>query len=69
MCWRISDAKKQSRGIPNENDVSDLMDIFTEKDAYDFGKFPRVSVRKRQFKETEKGAEEMCAVIEEYAED
>lgn len=48
-------------------DVAELMHIFTTSDAYDFDKFPRVSARKKQFKESEGGQEEVCDLVENYA--
>ena len=43
------------------------MHIFSVKDAYDFEKFPKVSKRKRQFKEREGGQGEVCELVENYA--
>ena len=43
------------------------MRIFKEPDAYDFEKFPKVSKRKKQFKESERGDETMCDLVENYA--
>lgn len=43
------------------------MRIFKEPDAYDFEKFPRVSKRKKQFKEDEEGDKTMCDLVENYA--
>lgn len=48
-------------------DVAGLMRIFKEPDAYDFKKFPKVSKRKKQFKESEGGDETMCDLVENYA--
>jgi hypothetical protein len=42
------------------------MHIFTVKDAYDFEKFPKVSKRKKQFKESEGGQGEVCELVEDY---
>ena len=53
--------------IDDGTDIAELMKIFTESDAYDFEKFPRVSKRKKQFKESEGGNEEMCDLVENYA--
>lgn len=41
-------------------DVSELMKIFTERDAYNDKKFPATSRRKRQFTEPEEGENTMC---------
>ena len=53
--------------IDDGTDVAELMYIFTEKDAYDFQKFPKVSARKKQFKESQGGQEEVCDLVENYA--
>lgn len=39
--------------IDDGSDTAELMRIFKEPDAYNFEKFPRVSKRKKQFKEDE----------------
>ena len=43
------------------------MRIFKEPDAYNFEKFPKVSKRKKQFKEDEGGDKTMCDLVENYA--
>ena len=53
--------------IDDGTDISELMHIFTVADAYNFEKFPRVSKRKKQFKESEGDNEEMCDLVENYA--
>ena len=53
--------------IDDGTDVAELMHIFTTSDAYDFVKFPRVSARKKQFKEDEGGQGEVCDLVENYA--
>ena len=53
--------------IDDGTDIAELMHIFTVADAYDFEKFPKVSKRKKQFKESEGGNEEMCDLVENYA--
>lgn len=53
--------------INDGTDIAELMRIFTVSDAYDFEKFPKVSTRKKQFKESEGGNEEMCDLVENYA--
>ncbi len=53
--------------IDDGTDIAELMHIFTDGDAYDFEKFPNVSKRKKQFKESEGGNEEMCDLVENYA--
>ena len=46
--------------------VAELMHIFTVKDAYNFVKFPKVSARKKQFKESEVGRTEVCELVDNY---
>ena len=53
--------------IDDGTDVAKLMHIFTEPDKYDFEKFPRVSLRKKQFKDNEGGNKEVCDLVENYA--
>lgn len=53
--------------IDDGTDIAELMRIFTNKDAYDFQKFPKTSKRKKQFKENEGGNAEMCDLVENYA--
>ena len=53
--------------IDDGTDIAELMHIFTVPDAYDFVKFPKVSKRKKQFKQSEGGNEEMCDLVENYA--
>ena len=53
--------------INDGTEVAELMHIFTVKDAYDFEKFPKVSKRKKQFKESEGGEETVCELVENYA--
>ena len=50
--------------IDDGSDVAELMRIFKEPDAYDFEKFPKVSKRKKQFKESEGGDMTMCDLVE-----
>ena len=49
------------------SDIAELMRIFKEPDAYDFKKFPKISGRKKRFKESEGGDETMCDLVENYA--
>ena len=53
--------------IDDGTDSAELMHIFTDGDAYNFEKFPNVSKRKKQFKESKGGNEEMCDLVENYA--
>ena len=46
-------------------EVSALMRVFTEAEAYDEGRFPETSRVKRRLRETEEGREDMGSVIEE----
>lgn len=52
--------------IDDGTDIAELMRIFKESDAYDFEKFPNVSKRKREFKESEGGETEVCELVEMY---
>ena len=49
--------------INDNSDIARLMKVFVE-DAYYDDKFPAISERKRIFKTTEEGVNEMCEVIE-----
>ncbi len=51
------------------SNISKLMTIFTESNAYDDVLFPATSRRKRYFKEDKKGVEEMCAIMDEIREE
>lgn len=53
--------------IDDGTDIAELMRIFTEVDAYDFEKFPKVSRRKQQFKSNEGGQQGVCDLVENYA--
>ena len=53
--------------IDDGTDVAELMNIFTQTDAYNFEKFPRVSARKKQFKQSKGGNEKVCDLVENYA--
>lgn len=53
--------------IDDGSDVAGLMQIFKDPDAYDFEKFPKVSGRKKRFKESEGGDKTMCDLVENYA--
>lgn len=52
--------------VRDGTDISELMKIFSENDAYDFKKFPKISKRKRQFKLEEGGEGNMCEAIENF---
>ena len=49
--------------IDDNSDIAKLMKVFVEDSYYD-DKFPAISERKRIFKTTEEGVNEMCEVIE-----
>lgn len=53
--------------VDDKTDTAELMRIFTEGDRYDFEKFPKVSARKKKFKQSEGGKGDMCDLVEEYA--
>ena len=50
-------------GIKDGSEVSELMKVFVEDNAYN-DKFPVTSGIKRRFKETEEGQEIMCEIME-----
>ena len=43
-----------------------MMRVFTDDTAYDYERFPELSKRKYQYKETQEGVSTMCEVIEDY---
>ena len=47
--------------------VSDLMDLFTDREKLNSEKFPEFSKRKNTFVNTEKGEIKMCEVFEQFA--
>ena len=55
--------------IDDGTDISELMRIFKEDNVYDFEKFPKVSARKKQFKQSEGGRGEVCDLVENYAQE
>lgn len=48
--------------VDDGTDIAELMRIFTELEAYDFKKFPKVSKRKKQFAKEEKEKAEKDAM-------
>ena len=52
--------------IKDGTDIAELMKIFSENDAYDFKKFPKISKRKSQFKLEKEGEGNMCEAIENF---
>ncbi len=55
--------------VDDGTDIAELMRIFKEQGAYDFNKFPKTSTRKKHFLESEGGKEQMCEVVENYAQE
>ena len=47
--------------------VSDLMDLFTDREKLNLERFPEFSKRKNAFVNTRKGENEMCEVFERFA--
>ncbi len=50
-------------------EVSELMKLFIDADAYDYQRFPCTSSRKNQFKNSEEGERRMCKELQEYLEE
>ncbi|MBR1845277.1 MAG: hypothetical protein IJ792_01610, partial [Oscillospiraceae bacterium] len=61
----VNAAVKKRDNTLNTN-VSDLMDLFTDRDSLDYDKFPEFSKRKNTFTNTEEGVTEMCEKVEKY---
>ena len=55
--------------VKDGSDVSELMDIFTTSDKYNYDKFPKTSARKYTFKERKEGQQEMSDIMREIAEE
>lgn len=55
--------------VDESTDISDLMTIFTDDNAYDYHRFPNVSKRKYYFKVDERGVKEMCDIVRELVEE
>lgn len=53
--------------IDDGSNIAELMRIFKEPHTYNFKKFPKISKRKKLFKEDEGGRETMCELVENYA--
>lgn len=60
----VNAAVKKYDNELNRN-VSDLMDLFIDRDTYNIEKYPHFSSRKNTFVNTEKGEIEMCEKVEE----
>ena len=55
----------KDRSTEGMADITDLMEIFVESDRYDYKKFPKISERKNQFKNTEEGVKAMSDGLQE----
>jgi flagellar biosynthesis/type III secretory pathway protein FliH len=49
--------------VKDDSEVSELMEVFVDDTAYN-SKFPKTSAGKRRYKETEKGLDIMCEIME-----
>ena len=54
--------------VDNGSDISELMKIFTQDDAYS-NRYPKTSEIKKRYKETEGGIQAMCEIMEMVKED
>jgi predicted transposase/invertase (TIGR01784 family) len=52
--------------VKDNSEVSELMEVFVDDTAYN-SKFPKTSDGKRRYKETEKGLDIMCEIMEKLA--
>ena len=59
----VNAAVKKRDNTLNTN-VSDLMDLFTDRESLNYDKFPAFSKRKNTFTNTEEGVTEMCEKVE-----
>ena len=59
-------AAVKKRDTTLNTNVSDLMELFTDRDSLDYDKFPEFSKRKNTFTNTEEGVYEMCEKVEKY---
>ena len=48
-------------------DKSELLSLFLKEECFDSEKFPKISKVVKYFKEDEKGTQNMCTIVEEYA--
>lgn len=58
-------AAVKKRDTELNRNVSDLMDLFTDRDTFNYDKFPSFSNRKNVFTNTEKGELEMCEKVDQ----
>jgi len=49
--------------VKDESDISELMDVFTQDDKYNYEKFPKTSKRKKRFKVGEEEQKEMSETM------
>lgn len=52
--------------VDDGSDISELMKIFTNQEVYDFKKFPKISARKKQFLDEERGVGRMCELVDNF---
>lgn len=55
--------------VKDDSLKSELLQLFLEKEAFKDPRFPKLSDRIQYFKSTEKGREDMCTLVEDYAKD
>lgn len=55
----------KKRDTELNRNVSDLMDLFTDRDTFNYEKFPAFSSRKNVFTNTEKGEFEMYEKVDQ----
>lgn len=53
--------------VKDDSDKSEMLQLFLKKDVFYNSHFPKLSNRVKYFKDTEKGREEMCDIVENYA--
>ena len=53
--------------VKDDSVKSELLQLFLEKEAFNDTRFPKLSDRIQYFKNTEKGREDMCQLVEDYA--
>ena len=58
-------AAVKDRSTDGLSAITDLMEIFTDSDRYDYEKFPRTSERKNQFKNSKEGEDIMSKEIQD----
>ena len=58
-------AAVKDRSTEDLSNITDLMEIFTDSDKYDYDKFPKTSERKNQFKDTKEGEDIMSKEIQD----